>query len=66
MREISCNYFGPCTVDTPLSRPFQRRIAQQQIFSPEYAAMRFLEVVHALKESDSGKCLAWDRKEIAP
>lgn len=62
---IICGYH-PGTVDSPLSRPFQRRIAQQQIFSPEYAAMRFLEVVHTLKESDSGKCLAWDRKEIAP
>ena len=56
----------PGTVDSHLSKPFQSRVPKHQLFTPEYAAEKLLHVMTALMPSDSGKCFAWDGKEILP
>jgi len=54
----------PGTVDTALSRPFQKSVAPGRLFTPEFAAERLLEVIGGLEPSDSGKVFAWDGAEV--
>jgi NAD(P)-dependent dehydrogenase (short-subunit alcohol dehydrogenase family) len=54
----------PGTVDTDLSRPFQRGVAPAKLFSPERAARQLLAVIDSLRPEDSGSFLAFDRKPI--
>lgn len=56
----------PGTVDSHLSEPFQARVPQGKLFTPEYSASKLVEVLDGLKVDDSGKCFAWDGKEIIP
>jgi NAD(P)-dependent dehydrogenase (short-subunit alcohol dehydrogenase family) len=61
-----CVGLHPGTVDTGLSKPFQRFVPEGQLFSPDYAAERLLTVINALSPEDNGRCLAWDGKVIPP
>ena len=56
----------PGTVDSPLSKPFQNYVKKENLLTPSDAANKLLEVLSNLKPSDSGKCFAWDGKEILP
>ena len=64
--EAFCTALHPGTVDTGLSQPFQRGVAAEQLFTPDYAAQRLLEVLGGLGPGDSGRCFAWDGSAIAP
>jgi len=61
-----CVGLHPGTVDTPLSKPFQRGVAADKLFTPEYSAVRLLEVIGQLTPADSGGLFAWDGARIAP
>jgi NAD(P)-dependent dehydrogenase (short-subunit alcohol dehydrogenase family) len=54
----------PGTVDTELSRPFQRGVAPGKLFTADYAAGRMLEVLGNLTPEDSGHLYAWDGARI--
>jgi NAD(P)-dependent dehydrogenase (short-subunit alcohol dehydrogenase family) len=54
----------PGTVDTPLSEPFQRNVAEGKLFTPDYSAQCLLTVIDGLTAADSGKLFAWDGAEI--
>lgn len=56
----------PGTVDSHLSKPFQKNIPNENLFTPDYSARKLLEVLNHLTVKDSGKCLAWDGNEIQP
>ncbi|ACD30464.1 SDR family NAD(P)-dependent oxidoreductase [Francisella tularensis] len=56
----------PGTVDSHLSEPFQARVPEGKLFTPEYSASKLIEVLDGLKADDSGKCFAWDGNEIIP
>lgn len=56
----------PGTVDSKLSKPFQKNIPQGKLFTPEYSAERLIQVLNNLTTRDTGKCFAWDSKEILP
>lgn len=56
----------PGTVDSPLSKPFQRNVEEGKLFTPEYSATKLLEVLEGLKQDSSGKCFAWDGLEVEP
>ena len=55
----------PGTVDTDLSRPFQRSVAKGGLFSDTQAAGQILDVLGGLSSEDSGSFLAWDGSTIA-
>lgn len=61
-----CIALHPGTVDTALSRPFQRGVAQGKLFTPATAAERMLSVIDRVEPADSGGCFAWDGAPIAP
>lgn len=56
----------PGTVDSALSKPFQANVPAGKLFTPEFSASQLIEVINNLKPEQSGKCFAWDGKEIAP
>lgn len=56
----------PGTVDSELSKPFQGNVPEGQLFTPAFSAARLLDVLEALTPDASGKCFAWDGKEIQP
>jgi NAD(P)-dependent dehydrogenase (short-subunit alcohol dehydrogenase family) len=54
----------PGTVDTPLSKPFQRSVPEGRLFSPQESATRILATLDELSPLDSGKVFAWNGEEI--
>ncbi|SDQ94360.1 SDR family NAD(P)-dependent oxidoreductase [Pseudovibrio sp. Tun.PSC04-5.I4] len=56
----------PGTVDSALSKPFQRAVPEGKLFSPSYSAGMILTALEHLEASQSGKCFAYDGTEIAP
>lgn len=54
----------PGTVDTGLSAPFQKGVAEGRLFTPAHSAERLLAVVDGLKPGDSGGVFAWDGARI--
>jgi NAD(P)-dependent dehydrogenase (short-subunit alcohol dehydrogenase family) len=63
-RGIICVALHPGTVDTELSRPFQSRVSDQALFTPERAARQLLTVIDALQPVDNGGFFAWDAQRI--
>jgi NAD(P)-dependent dehydrogenase (short-subunit alcohol dehydrogenase family) len=61
-----CVGLHPGTVDTGLSRPFQRGVADGKLFTPETSARHLLAVIDGLTAADSGNVLAWDGQTIPP
>lgn len=54
----------PGTVDTALSRSFQKNVAPDRLFSAETSAAHLLAVIGALTPAQSGRVFAWDGSEI--
>lgn len=59
-----CVALHPGTVDTDLSRPFQRSVAPVRLFDPDRAARQLLAVNDGLTLEQSGSFLAWDGAPI--
>ncbi len=55
----------PGTVDTGLSKPFQRGVPAGRLFSPDQSAGRLLAVMDGLGPQDNGGVFAWDGTRIA-
>ena len=54
----------PGTVDTGLSKPFQRRVPEGKLFSPETSVRHMCRVIDGLSPTDSGRCFAWDGNAV--
>ncbi|KAG9439557.1 hypothetical protein H6P81_019722 [Aristolochia fimbriata] len=61
---VSCILLHPGTVDTDLSRPFQRNVPEGKLFTKEFSVERLLSIINNTKLSDNGKFFAWDGQEI--
>ena len=62
--EALCVALHPGTVDTGLSRPFQRSARAGSLFSPVESASRLLAVIDQLTVEDSGGFFAYDGARI--
>ncbi|MEE2643929.1 MAG: SDR family NAD(P)-dependent oxidoreductase [Myxococcota bacterium] len=62
--ELLCIALHPGTVDSDLSRPFQKRVPPEKLFSPEQSAAYLLKVIAALGPEASGGFFAWDGAPI--
>lgn len=56
----------PGTVNSNLSKPFQKNVDNNRLFSPEYSVSQLLKVINGLTPNDSGQCFAWNGKAITP
>lgn len=54
----------PGTTDTALSKPFQRNVPEDKLFTPGFVAERLLAVLDGLTADDSGGFFAWDGSPI--
>jgi NAD(P)-dependent dehydrogenase (short-subunit alcohol dehydrogenase family) len=54
----------PGTTDTELSRPFQRNVPPEKLFTPDRTVQQLLSVLDQLQESDSGEFFSWDGSRI--
>ncbi len=54
----------PGTVNTNLSKPFQRFVPENKLFSTEKASKYLIDIIKNQDPSNSGKFLAWDNSEI--
>lgn len=54
----------PGTVDTDLSKPFQRSVKPEKLFPVERAARQLLEVIEGLGPDANGSFFAWDGQPI--
>ena len=59
-----CVGLPPGTVDTGLSKPFQRGVAPEKLFTPDFSARALLGVLDALDADSSGGLFAWDGTRI--
>jgi NAD(P)-dependent dehydrogenase (short-subunit alcohol dehydrogenase family) len=62
--EAICVGLHPGTVDTALSKPFQRSVSAGGLVCPSQAARNLLDVVDRLTAQDSGGLFAWDGSRI--
>lgn len=58
--------YHPGTVDTPLSKPFQKTLKKDQLFSTNTAAKHFIACLKTRTKKHSGKLYDWQQKEISP
>ena len=56
--------YHPGTVDTPLSKPFQKNLKRGQLFTPSQAANYLLDVLEHLTPEGSGNLYDWQGKII--
>jgi NAD(P)-dependent dehydrogenase (short-subunit alcohol dehydrogenase family) len=63
-RPIICVALHPGTTDTELSKPFQRNVSQETLFSTDRTVRQLLTILNGLTLADSGRFLAWDGSEI--
>jgi len=56
----------PGTVDTDLSRPFQRNLPEKQLLPPGKSVGALLQVIESLDREDSGKIFDFRGNEITP
>ncbi len=54
----------PGTVNTNLSKPFQRFVPENKLFSPEKASKFLINIIKNQKPIDSGSFIAWDGSQI--
>lgn len=54
----------PGTTDTQLSKPFQRNVAPDKLFSVDRTVTQLLAVIHQLKPEDSGEFFSWDGNRL--
>ena len=54
----------PGTTDTDLSRPFQKNVAQNKLFSTEFSVSQMLDVIWNAGIDSNGKFYAFDGTEI--
>lgn len=54
----------PGTVDTQLSKPFQRNVSENKLFTPEFAASSMAAVIDNLADNESGSVFAFDGSKI--
>ncbi|OUU80723.1 MAG: hypothetical protein CBC38_00740 [Gammaproteobacteria bacterium TMED78] len=54
----------PGTVNSELSKPYQKNVPEGSLFEADYAARKLIKVIDNLNEDDSGLFYAWDGKLI--
>ncbi|MEA5570750.1 SDR family NAD(P)-dependent oxidoreductase [Calothrix sp. UHCC 0171] len=75
MRNVSIEYARTCpktivvtlhpgTTDTNLSRPFQKNVAPEKLFTVERTVNQLLTVIEQLEPSDTGHFFSWDGSKL--
>ena len=63
-QNVAAILLHPGTVDTDLSKPFQKNVAPEKLFTRERAVEQLLRIIDGVEMKDTGKYYAWDGSEI--
>ena len=63
-RDVICVALHPGTCDTDLSKPFQKRVPPDKLFSPERAVRQLLGIITNLEPADNGRFIASDGQTV--
>mmetsp|Transcript_24687 Transcript_24687/g.41737 ORF Transcript_24687/g.41737 Transcript_24687/m.41737 type:complete len:281 (+) Transcript_24687:39-881(+) len=63
-RGVTVLSLHPGTVDTDLSKPFQKNVKKNQLQTPQEAVQKMLEVILGMKKEDTGGFFAYDGNRI--
>ena len=58
-KKLTIAAIHPGTTDTDLSKPFQQRIADGKLYTPQQSAERIFSVIDQLTPAESGKLFNW-------
>ena len=58
--------FQPGTVDSNLSKPFQKNVNKDKLFTPEFSVEKMAHVIKNLTFEDSGNIFDWSGDIINP
>ena len=61
---LTCLALHPGTTDTALSKPFQKNVSNEKLFSTTFVAETLLAIIFGTAASESGRFLSWDGSEI--
>ncbi|MCG8414786.1 MAG: SDR family NAD(P)-dependent oxidoreductase [Pseudomonadales bacterium] len=64
-KNVSFLVYHPGTTDTPLSKPFQRNVSPENLFTPDFAARKLLEVINDLDRTELIQFRDWDGNSIS-
>ncbi len=62
--KVICIALHPGTVDSQLSKPFQRSVPPGGLFTVERAAQQLLSIIDSVTAEETGHFFAWDRTKI--
>ncbi len=54
----------PGTTDTQLSKPFQKNVAANALFSSNYTADKLIDIIGSLSAEQTGRFWSWDGSEL--
>ena len=57
--------YHPGTVDTPLSKPFQRNVKKDKLFSPEFTARQLIAILESPPDTPPPHYIDWNHQPIA-
>jgi NAD(P)-dependent dehydrogenase (short-subunit alcohol dehydrogenase family) len=63
-KNIKLIAFHPGTTDTPLSKPFQKNVPSNKLFTSEFVAKQLLEIVENAPVDQTASYLDWEGKSI--
>ena len=63
-KNIKLIAFHPGTTDTPLSKPFQKNVPSNKLFTSEFVAKQLLDIVDKTQLDQTASYLDWEGKSI--
>ncbi|WP_258872584.1 SDR family NAD(P)-dependent oxidoreductase [Thalassotalea euphylliae] len=63
-KQLKFILFHPGTTDTPLSKPFQRNVRPDKLFTPAFVALQLLTAKHQVAFDGQASYLDWQHKTI--
>lgn len=64
MKQVKLIAFHPGTTDTPLSKPFQRSVPKDKLFTPEFVAKQLLSILENTPTDGKVSYIDWENKPI--
>ena len=61
---VWCIALHPGTTDTDLSKPFQKNIKPEKLFTTEFSVGKMLSIIEAMESHHTGNFYAWDGQRI--
>jgi len=63
-RDVHFVMFHPGTTDTPLSKPFQKSVKPDKLFTPQFVAEQLLYIINTVPRNTTISYLDWQNKPI--